>query len=200
MFKVGSTILSDDIATARFACDPGRCKGACCVVGDAGAPVGQEEVPVLRKAYRQLKDDLRSRAHEVVEEEGVISGSRREGYELNCTDGKECIFVTYTDKGVAQCAIQKAFYEGRFDWEKPISCHLFPLRLKRILDFEYINFEYVPSLCSAGCENGEQNGIWLSDFLEKALVRRYGRSWYSEFLEACREVRKRSKEQKQVEA
>lgn len=193
MFKVRNTILSEDIATAKFACDLGRCKGACCVVGDAGAPVSGDEMPVLRKAWKLLKEELRPRARDVVEEEGLLKGNNRKGYELNCTDEKECVFVQYEDE-VAYCAIQKAYYEGRINWEKPLSCHLYPVRLKRINDFEYANFEYIPSLCSAGCKKGEQEGTYLSDFLKKPLVRRYGEEWYREFLAACRVVRKQSQE------
>src|SRR5690625_3068546 len=114
MFKVHNTLLSDDIATAKFACDISRCKGACCVIGDAGAPVVREEIPVLKKAYKLLKDELSDRAQEVVEQEGLIKGTHKNGYELNCVDGKECVFVVYSDDGEAHCAIQKAYYEGRF--------------------------------------------------------------------------------------
>lgn len=198
MFKVRNTILSEDIATAKFACDVSRCKGACCVVGNAGAPVGREEVPVLRKAYRLLKNELRPRVREIVEEEGLLRGNNTTGYELNCTDEKECVFVQYNEEGVAQCAIQKAYYEGRINWEKPMSCHLYPIRLKRINDFEYANFEYIPSLCSAGCQNGEEEGVYLSEFLGEALVRRYGREWYEDFLNACAEVRQKDSEVAEV--
>lgn len=194
MFKVRNTILSEDIATARFACDITRCKGACCVVGDAGAPVANEEVPVLKKAYRLLKDDLRPRARETVEEEGLIKGNNISGYELNCTDNEECVFVEYNEEGEALCSIQKAFYEGKIGWEKPLSCHLYPIRLKKINDFEYANFEYIPSLCSAGCSNGEEEGIYLSEFLKKPLIRRYGEEWYNEFLKACEEIRAKNAE------
>lgn len=189
MFKVQDTLLSDDIATAKFACDVSKCKGACCVIGDAGAPVSSEEIPVLKKAYELLKGELRVRAQEVIEQGGLIKGTNKEGYELNYTDDRECVFVVYTDDGIAQCAIQKAYYEGRFNWEKPLSCHLFPIRLNRILDFEFANFEYVPSLCSTGCANGEQKGIFLSDFLKEPLIRRYGEEWYNDFLRACDKVR-----------
>lgn len=188
MFRVRDTILSDDIATEKFACDVSRCKGACCVVGDAGAPVGREEIPVLRKAYCELKDELRPRAREVVEQDGLIT-KHPDGNELNCTDGEECVFVVYDEQNIAQCAIQKAYYEGRFSWEKPISCHLFPVRLKKIAGMEYANFEYVPSLCSAACEKGQKDGIYLSEFLEKALIRRYGEAWYNDFQEQCEEIR-----------
>lgn len=190
--------MSEEIATAKFACDVSRCQGACCVVGDAGAPVGREEVPVLRKAYSLLKDELRPRAREVVEQEGLLKGNNQEGYELNCTDEKECVFVQYDEEGVARCAIQKAYFDGRINWEKPLSCHLYPIRLKKINDFEYANFEYIPSLCSAGCENGEKEGIYLSEFLEKPLVRRYGREWFEDFLLACEELRNESTEVAEV--
>jgi len=194
MFRVQDTILSEDIATAKFACDVTRCKGACCVVGDAGAPVGKEEIPALKKAFRLLRDELNPAAVELVEKEGLVSGDKTKGYELTCVDDKECVFVTFNEQGVAECAIQKAYFEGRIGWEKPISCHLFPVRLKRVIDFDYANYEYIPDLCSTGCEHGEEEGIWLSDFLEEALVRRYGREWYERFLEACTRIREREAE------
>ncbi|MFN1835973.1 DUF3109 family protein [Balneola sp. MJW-20] len=193
MFKVQNTILSDDIATAKFSCDLPRCKGACCVVGDAGAPVAKEEIPVLHKAYRFLKDELRPEAVQVAEKEGVVVGTEKTGYELSCVNGAECIFVDYDQDEVAYCTIQKAYFEGRFNWEKPISCHLFPVRLKRIAGFDYANYEYVPKLCAAACKKGEKEDTGLAEFLEKPLVRRYGKKWYREFLESCEEIRESSK-------
>ncbi|MDR9416419.1 MAG: DUF3109 family protein [Gracilimonas sp.] len=189
MFKVENTILSDDIATAKFSCDLPRCKGACCVVGDAGAPVSKSEIPVLHKAYHQLKDELMKSSVDVAERDGVVIGSQKKGYEISTVGGKECIFVNYDEGGVAYCAIQKAYFEGRFNWEKPLSCHLFPVRLKHIAGFDYANFEYIPKLCSAACEKGERDEIYLAEFLEKPLVRRYSEKWYQSFLSACKEIR-----------
>ncbi|MBO6534626.1 MAG: DUF3109 family protein [Balneolaceae bacterium] len=189
MIKVGDIILSDDIATQKFACDTPICKGACCVVGDAGAPVSKDEIPVLHKAYHTLKDELRPEAIAVAEKDGVVIGSKEKGYEISCVDSAECIFVNYDEQDVAYCTIQKAFFEGRFNWEKPISCHLYPVRLKKIGGFEYANFEYMPNMCSAACAKGEKEDIYLADFLERPLVRRYGQEWYDEFLAACEYVR-----------
>ena len=189
MIKVGDIILSDDIATKKFSCDVTRCKGACCVVGDAGAPVSRDEIPVLHKAYRQLKHKLRPESIEVAEKDGVVIGGKEKGYEISCVDGAECIFVNYDEHEIAYCTIQKAFYENKFDWEKPISCHLFPVRLKKMAGIEYANFEYTPILCSAACSKGEEKGTYLAEFLENALVRRYGKEWYKEFLVACEYVR-----------
>ncbi len=191
MFQVQHTVISDDVATFRFACDLQRCKGGCCVVGEAGAPVTHNELPVLNKAWNRLKDDMRPRAQQVVRAEGLI----RNGYrapELNCTDGEECVFVTYEEGGVAVCGIQKAWHEGRFDWMKPLSCHLFPVRVMKVGSRDYLNVEYVPSLCSTGCERGCNEEIFLSDYLEDALTRAYGEAWYLEFRNACEEVRERN--------
>ena len=190
MFQVQHTVISDDVATFRFACDLQRCKGGCCVVGDAGAPVTHNEIPVLNKAWKMLNEEMRPRAQEVVHAEGLI----RNGYrapELNCTDGEECVFVTYEDNEVAVCGIQKAWMEGRIDWPKPLSCHLFPVRIMKVGSYEYLNVEYVPSLCESGCERGCSEGIYLSDFLKDALTRAYGEEWYLEFQDACAEVRAR---------
>ncbi len=189
MIKVGDTIIADDIATTKFACDLPRCKGACCVVGDAGAPVVKGEIPILHKAYRLLQDELNPKAVEVAEREGVVVGSEKVGYEISCVDNAECIFVKYDDEEVAYCAIQKAYFEGRFNWEKPLSCHLFPVRLKKIAGFDYANYEYVPKICSAACEKADNEGTYLAEFLARPLVRRYGQDWYDEFLAACEYVR-----------
>ncbi|MCG2590703.1 DUF3109 family protein [Rhodohalobacter sulfatireducens] len=190
MIRVQNVILSEDIATAKFACDISRCKGACCVVGDAGAPVSKKEIPVLRKAFRKLRDNLDPEAVNVVKENGVVQGDSRNGYEISCIESGECVFVQKDENGAATCAIQNAYYSGEFGWEKPISCHLYPIRLKRIAGLEYANFEYLPELCSAGCDRGESEGIYLSDFLKDSLIRRYGEEWYMEFLDICEEERK----------
>ena len=189
MFLIQHTLLSDDIAHVRFACDISRCKGACCVVGDAGAPVSKKEVIVLKKAYSQLKERISAEARNTVSTKGLVQESGDQKFELTCVPSGECVFVQYTDTGVATCAIQNAFYEGKFGWEKPISCHLYPLRIKKVGGIEWINYEYIPTLCSVACERAEKEGIYLADFLKKPLIRRYGESWYKEFIAACEHIR-----------
>lgn len=189
MFKVHDVILSDDIATTRFACDISRCKGACCVVGDAGAPVDESEIAVLEKAFNQLSGRLHPEAVEAAEEHGVVRKDFKGTLEITCVDDKACIFVEKDDNGAATCAIQNAYYRGELTWEKPLSCHLFPIRLKKVAGTEFANFDYLPDICSAGCDNGRTEGTYLSDFLERALKRRYGTEWYDDFLMACQEIR-----------
>ena len=190
MFQVQHTILSDDIATFRFACDLDRCKGGCCVIGESGAQLTQNEIPVLNKAWKMLNGEMRHRAQQVVKAEGLIKNSYQ-APELNCTDGAECVFVVYDDRKVAGCGIETAWQEGRFDWIKPLSCHLFPVRVMKVKDVHYLNVEYVPSLCRSACEQGVTQGVFLSDFLKDALIRAYGEGWYLEFYQACCEVREK---------
>ena len=189
MIIIDKTVISSDIYEEQFICDLDKCKGACCVVGDAGAPVSKKEVAVLNKAYSQLKDELSAEARDTVSAKGLVQESGDQKLELSCVSTGECVFVQYTDRGVATCAIQNAFYKGEFDWEKPISCHLYPLRIKKLSGIEWINYEYIPSLCSAACDRAEKEGIYLADFLKKPLIRRYGEAWYEEFIAACEHVR-----------
>lgn len=188
MFCIGNVYLSDDIATAKFACNLSACKGMCCVRGDAGAPVTRTEIPVLKKAWKLLKDELRDRAVEVVEDSGLINGKGSD-IELACTDGAECVFVSYDEYGTALCSIHKAHSEGRINWPKPLSCHLYPLRIIESGKYDYVNFEYYPEMCSPACDHAEANNIYLAEYLEVPLVRKYGHAWYREFLAECRKIR-----------
>lgn len=191
MFQVQNTIISSDVATVRFACDLNACKGACCVIGEAGAPVERHEMPVISRAFAKLKSGMRKEAVEVVWDEGLVKEHANGLIELNCTHGEACVFVNYTETGIAICEIQKAYMNGDFAWEKPISCHLFPIRIQRIGQYDYLNYQYIPSLCESACKKGEKEGIYLADFLKKPLIRKYGEEWYDEFRAACREVAER---------
>lgn len=190
MFQVGETILSEEIALARFACDISRCKGACCVVGVSGAPIDERERVPLRRAWDLLRSELPDEAVQAVEEKGLFQRGAKGKLELSCVGEGACVFAIENEQGASICAIQQAWMEGRFHWEKPVSCHLYPIRLSRIGSVEYANFEYLPDLCGAGCERGEKEGIWLSDFLRPALERRYGTSWVGEFERECERIRR----------
>jgi hypothetical protein len=176
------------VAFARFACNTPVCRGACCVVGEAGAPVEQNELLVLKKAYKLLENELDSTARAVVEEQGLVKPTQS-GYELSCVGDAECVFTGTAPGGVVICTIQRAYFEGRFHWQKPISCHLFPLRITNIGALDYLNFEYVPEICSSGALKGKEEKIYLSEYLKEALTRKYGQDWYDEFLAACTYIR-----------
>ena len=189
MFRVQDVILLKNIATSRFPCDITRCKAACCVAGNAGAPVEKSQIPILCKVFGLLKDSLTIKAKAAVEKNGVVQQGSKEEYEITCVDKGDCIFVEKNSDGAATCAIQNAYHQGEENYEKPLSCHFYPIRLKKISGMKFANFEYVPELCSAGCDNGRKHVTYLSDFLEKALKRRFGRDWYGEFETACEAIR-----------
>lgn len=189
MIFVDDVIVADDIPLARFSCNTGACKGACCVVGSAGAPVRQSEIPVLNKAWRLLKDELPPASREAVIEKGLVRASSDGDYELSTIGDAECVFVKRTSEGVAICAIQEAHQQGRFQWPKPISCHLFPIRETRLGAVSYLNFEYVPEICEPAVTHARANGHHLSDMLAEPLARRFGAAWVRAFLDACRQAR-----------
>lgn len=188
MFVVDHALISDDVASFYFACDLHRCKGACCVVGDAGAPVKRSEMPVLRRAYTFLEQTLRPEARDTVEE-GSLLIEHHGQFELACTDGAECVFVVYDELSTATCAIQRAYDAGTFSWPKPLSCHLFPIRITSIGNQDFLNLEYVPSICSPACRRGEKERIGLAEFLKEPLIRAYGALWYEKFMVEVQQVR-----------
>lgn len=184
MFQVGKVLISDEVALAEFACDLNVCKGACCVIGDAGAPVTSSEIPMLNRAFELLSSELTAEAVDAVKTGGLVQKSK-DGFELRCRPDGACVFVV-EEKGVSLCAIQRAYFQGRFDWEKPVSCHLFPIRISALEGVDLMNFQYIPSLCSGGKACGRKSKKGLAEFLERPLVRRYGQTWYNAFMQACK--------------
>lgn len=183
MFKIGEAQIDNDVAVERFACDLTVCKGACCTMpGGRGAPLRDDEVAELKNALPVVWNDLSDKHRSLIEREGVAEGIAG-SYATVCLDKCACVFVYYQD-GIAGCSIEKAWFEGKLKWRKPISCHLFPLRIRKIGE-EYIRYEWIEE-CSSGRKAGNKNGIHLHDFMKDALVRKYGDKWYDEFLAECR--------------
>lgn len=183
MFAVENILISDAVLDAPFACHLGRCHGACCVHGDRGAPLEPAERADLERVLPAVARDLRPEALAVIEEEGAWVEDGPGEYATNCVDGRECVFVTY-DGPVAKCAIQKAYHEGRVDFEKPISCHLFPIRIEEVGGTDVLNYERI-DLCAPAVTNGRRQGLQLFDFLRAPLTRKYGADWYEAFRDAC---------------
>ena len=183
MFAVDDVLISDAVLQAPFACHLGRCLGACCVHGDRGAPLEPEERAELERVLPAVRRDLRPEALAVIDREGVWTEEEPGHYGTTCVDGRECVFVTY-DGNVAKCAIQKAYYEGRVDFEKPISCHLFPIRIEEVGGTDVLNYEAI-DLCAPAVVRGRRQDIQLYDFLRGPLTRKYGAAWYESFRTAC---------------
>lgn len=179
MFVVNETLISDALLDAPFTCNLGACLGGCCVHGDAGAPLEPEERERLEAALPRVRKYLRPEALKVIDEQGVWEEDAPGHYATTCVDGAHCVFVTY-EGPVAKCALQKAYREGRIDFPKPISCHLYPIRVEHIGGFETLNYEQI-DLCAPGRTLGKRNGRQVVDFLQEPLERKYGAAWFAEF-------------------
>ncbi|MEM6644805.1 MAG: DUF3109 family protein [Bacteroidota bacterium] len=182
MFAVGHVLISDDVLDAPFTCNLGACFGGCCVQGESGAPLEPHERAQLEAALPIVRDVLRPEALEVIERDGVWEELEDGSYATTCVGGAECVFVEYHGR-VAKCSIQNAYYASRTDFEKPISCHLFPLRIERVGDYDLVNYEAI-DLCAPARALGRKLNVQTATFLEKPLTRKYGAAWYQDFLTA----------------
>jgi hypothetical protein len=187
MFVVNDILVSDEVATHSFFCNLGGCLGACCVQGDSGAPLEESELELLEAVIPVTRKYLSPEALQVIDTKGCWEERGNGKYSTRCLEGEECVFVTY-EGVVAKCSIQKAFDNGRTDFPKPISCHLFPIRIEDYGTHEVMNYEWA-AICEPGRLAGHQSGTYLTEFLREPLVRKYGEEWFDALTDACDERR-----------
>jgi len=187
MFVVDDVLISDDVVQAAFSCNLSACRGACCVQGASGAPLAKHELKEVEAVLPAVRSRLRPEALEVIDKEGVWEELAPGHWATTCVGDAECVFVRY-DGPVAKCAIQEAYFEGKVGFEKPISCHLYPIRVQPLGEFEALNYEQI-DICKPGRDHGVRNGIGLAEMLERPLTRKYGKDWYAQFLLMVRERR-----------
>lgn len=187
MIEVGSTLLHEDVVKENFVCNLNRCKGACCVEGDSGAPLNHDELAILRDIYPKVKPFMTAKGIEAVEEQGTHVTDFDGDYTTPCVDtNKECAYVTW-ENGITKCAIEKAYELGVVDWKKPISCHLYPIRITAYPEFDVLNYDRW-NICSPACTFGDELKVKVHEFLKEPLIRKYGAAWYAEledFLEGA---------------
>ncbi len=184
MLQIKDTIVSLDIAERFFTCDIASCLGECCIEGDAGAPITEDEYKKIKEILPLIWDDLMPRAKEEIEANGVAYVDEEGDLVTQIIDGKNCVFSCYGNNGMCLCAIEKAYREGRVDFMKPISCHLYPLRLKEYPSFTAVSYHRW-KICKAAEVLGRKRGVRLYEFLKEPLVRRFGKEWYDELVTAC---------------
>lgn len=184
MLQIQDTLVSLDLAERYFCCDLDSCLGECCIEGDAGAPITEEERKKLEEILPTVWDDLLPAARREIEQNGVAYVDEEGDLVTSIVDGKNCVFTTFGAGGMCHCAIEKAYREGKTDFLKPISCHLYPVRLTEYPTFTAVNFHRW-KICKCAEISGRAKGIRLYRFLEGPLVRRFGREWYNELTEAC---------------
>lgn len=181
MIALDDTLISEDVFETLFACDLIACKGACCVEGESGAPLTEEEVERLEDAFEVVKGQLRPEALAVIDKVGLFEVDQDGEYVTPIINGRECVYATFDANGTAKCAFEAAWREGKSDWPKPISCHLYPVRLKELQDFTALNVHHWP-ICDGARTCGAKANITVLDFCKTALIRRFGEAWYDEAL------------------
>ncbi len=192
MIQIDDAIVALDIIEENFICDLSACKGECCVEGESGAPLENEEVEIIEKVLPLIWDDLSPKAQQVINEQGVAYKDRDGDMVTSIVNGKDCVFTYYDEKGVCKCAIEKAYREGKTDFYKPISCHLYPIRLEKFREFTAVNYHRW-RICKAAVLLGNKEGLRIYQFLKEPLIRKFGDAWYNELCIAADEYKEMKK-------
>jgi hypothetical protein len=177
MLQIGNKVISLDLLDEKFVCDLVKCKGACCVQGDAGAPLLPEELPLLEGIFQTIVHYLRPESVREIEVQGTHVIDENDGEPVTpLLNGKECVYAVF-DEGIARCAIEKAWTDGAISFRKPVSCHLYPIRIKEYENFTAVNFDRWP-VCKPATPNGERLNIPVYVFCRDSVIRRFGKEFY----------------------
>jgi len=174
-------LVSDEVISEQFVCDLNKCKGGCCEDGDSGAPLSTEELELLRALIDQIKPYVTPEGLKLLESEGLYKYDQEFGWVTPTIGGGMCAYGFRDGQGVIKCGIEQAFLDNKTSWRKPISCHLFPVKITKSKkqDQEYVNYEPRTDLCKAACKLGRQLKVPVYIFLKEALIRKYGNDFYS---------------------
>jgi len=179
---IDDTLVSEELKTICFSCNLPQCKGDCCVEGDAGAPLEEEEIAILEDYLEEIKPFMTRKGLEVVGKNGVFDYDTDGEYVTPLVNDRECAFV-YFKNGISYCAIEKAWFEGKTDFQKPISCHLYPVRLSKLKHHTAVNYNRW-DICKAALLKGKQENLPLYRYLKAPLIRKFGDSWYQKLTQA----------------
>jgi hypothetical protein len=181
MIVVGNKLLSEDIFDVKFTCDLNACGGACCVEGEGGAPLTEEECAILDEIFDDIKPYLRDEGLAVLKDKGLFTVESDGELVTPLIEGRACAYATIADNGNVHCGIETAYRDGKISWKKPISCHLYPIRVKELVDFTALNY-HEWSICEGAITCGLSTKTSVLEFSKEALVRRFGLEWYNEAL------------------
>lgn len=191
MIVIDNKLVSDEIVEEQFVCDLNKCKGGCCVDGDAGAPLSSEELLHLNEVYDAVLPYLDEENKKELLKQGKYVYDNEFGWVTPTIESKVCVYGITDEKGIVKCGIEQAYNDGKVNWKKPISCHLFPIRVKlsKNKKTEYVNYEPREDLCSAACNLGKKLKVPVYVFLKEALVRKYGTEFYETLDAAAKHVK-----------
>jgi len=180
MIAIDKTLISEDLLDKKFVCDLNACKGACCVAGDSGAPLDEDELPILEAILEDVKPYMVKKGIRAIEKHGPYVVDSDGDYTTTLvSEGAECAFVYFDETQTAKCAIEKAYYEGKVKWKKPISCHLYPVRISKHKNYDAVNYNKW-DVCKPACECGKKLDVPVYKFLKEPLIRKYGKDWFKQ--------------------
>lgn len=179
MILIENTCISDDIEDQQFVCNLDKCKGACCVEGDSGAPLNEDELAILDEIYPKVEPYLTEAGKAVIAKEGTYTKDWDGDYVTPIINGKECVYAVYDKKGILKCAIEEAYNDGKISYKKPISCHLYPIRVTKYEQYHALNYDRW-EICSPACSLGQELKVPVYKFLKDPLIRAYGADWYQQ--------------------
>lgn len=178
MIQIDQVLLSDEVVEAKFVCDLAKCKGGCCEDGDAGAPVTDEEMEIIRKNLEVILPYLTAEGRAELLRQGLFVQDGEFGWVTPVINGGICAYGFRDERGIIKCGIEAAYNDGKLDWKKPISCHLFPIRLNETDTYTMVNYEPREVLCKPACAFGKKLKVPVYQFLKEALVRKFGTEFY----------------------
>ncbi|MDR1003724.1 MAG: DUF3109 family protein [Prevotellaceae bacterium] len=183
MIQIGDVVVSFDVLNKKFVCNLNCCKGACCIEGDAGAPVDLEEVALLEEVLPVIWNELVPEARAVIERQGVVYTDIEGELVTSIVDNRACAFAAWDAHGCCYCTIEQAYRAGKTSFYKPVSCHLYPIRVKNFGAIKGVNYDKW-DICKAAVLLGEATDVPVYKFLKEPLIRKFGEAWYKELEEA----------------
>ena len=187
LIEVLDKVVSSDLFEKKFVCDLNACKGACCVEGDSGAPITLEEISIIEQELENIKPYMRKEGIEAVEKSDIFYMDWDNDPVTTLVNGKECAFVNFDQRGIAKCAIEQAYLDGKTSFKKPISCHLYPIRIQKYSQFDALNYNEW-KICAPACECGSKLDVKVYKFLKEPIIRAFGEEFYQEMELIDREI------------
>ncbi|MDA7803194.1 DUF3109 family protein [Crocinitomix sp.] len=192
MIEIGDKLVSDEIFEKEFVCNLGACKGVCCIEGDDGAPLTLEEVDLLEEHVDAIKPYMTEEGIGTVERKGVFYMDQDNEPVTALVKGAECAFVFRDNEGITKCSVEQAYRDGKIEFNKPISCHLYPIRARKFRSFTALNYDRW-TICKDACTLGEELGVPVYKFLKEPLIRAYGAPFYADLEKVAAELNDKSK-------
>lgn len=193
MIAIDNKLISDEVIEEQFVCDLNKCKGGCCEDGDAGAPLEIKELKFLDEHFNIIQPYLLPESILEIERQGKYLYDKEFGWVTPTVNSKICVYGFKDEHGIIKCGIERAFLEGKIPWKKPVSCHLFPIKIsksKEDEDLEYINYEPRKDLCKSACKLGKQLKVPVYIFLKDAIITKYGEEFYKGLTAVAEQVNK----------